>query len=44
MHNMIVDEERDDSVYDQKWDFQGELVAPDPGLASIQDFLHAHAS
>jgi hypothetical protein len=22
MHNMIVEEERDDSVYDQGWDFQ----------------------
>jgi hypothetical protein len=21
MHNMIVEEERDDSVYDQGWDF-----------------------
>jgi hypothetical protein len=30
MHNMIVEEERDDSVYDQEWDFQGELVAPNP--------------
>jgi hypothetical protein len=27
MHNMIVKEECDDSVYDQWWDFQGELVA-----------------
>jgi hypothetical protein len=26
MHNMIVKEEHDDSVYDQGWDFQGELV------------------
>jgi hypothetical protein len=25
---MIVEEEHDDSVYDQGWDFQGELVAP----------------
>jgi hypothetical protein len=42
MHNMIVDEERDDTFYDQGWDFQGELVAPNPGPVSFQDFLHAH--
>jgi hypothetical protein len=27
IYNMIVEEERDDSVYDQGWNFQGELVA-----------------
>jgi hypothetical protein len=26
MHNMIIEEERDDSVYDQEWDFQGDLL------------------
>jgi hypothetical protein len=35
MHNMIVEEERDDSVYDQGWDFQGELVAPNPVPSSF---------
>jgi hypothetical protein len=35
MHNMIIEEERDDNVYDQGWDFQGELVAANPGLASF---------
>jgi hypothetical protein len=25
MHNMIVENERDDNIYDQNWDFQGEL-------------------
>jgi hypothetical protein len=38
MHNMIVEEERDDTVYDQGWDFGGELVDPNPGPASFQDF------
>jgi hypothetical protein len=42
MHNMIVEEERDDSVYDQGWNFQGELVVPNPGPVFFQDFLHAH--
>jgi hypothetical protein len=42
MHNMIIEEERDDSVYGQGWDFQGELVTPNLGPVSFQDFLHAH--
>jgi hypothetical protein len=42
MHNMIVEEERDDSVYDQGWDFQSELVAPNLVLCSFQEFLHTH--
>jgi hypothetical protein len=42
IHNIIVEEERDDSICDQGWEFQGELVAPNPGLASFQEFLHAH--
>jgi hypothetical protein len=42
MHNMIVEEKRDDSVYDQGWDFQGELVAPNPVPSSFQEFLHTH--
>jgi hypothetical protein len=42
MHNMIVAEERDDTVYNQEWDFQGELVAPNPRPASFQNFLHVH--
>jgi hypothetical protein len=28
MHNMIIEEERDENVYGQGWNFQGELVAP----------------
>jgi hypothetical protein len=41
-NNMIVEEERDDSVYDQGWDFQGELVATNPVPSSFQEFLHTH--
>jgi leucyl aminopeptidase (aminopeptidase T) len=25
MHNMIVENERDDNIYDQGWDFHGEV-------------------
>jgi hypothetical protein len=42
MHNESVDEEHDDSVYDQGWDFEGDLVAPNPGPTSFQDFHHAY--
>jgi hypothetical protein len=39
---MIIEEECDDSVYDQGWDFQGELVAANPVPSSFQKFLHTH--
>ncbi|KAK1603282.1 hypothetical protein QYE76_018325 [Lolium multiflorum] len=42
MHNMIVEVERDDSLFDNEWDGQGELVTPQGGPASFQDILHAH--
>jgi hypothetical protein len=42
MHNMTVEEERDDSVYDQGWNFQDELVAANPVPSSFQKFLHTH--
>jgi len=43
MHNMIVEEERDESVYDQGWEFQGDLVALQPGPpADLIDFLTVH--
>jgi hypothetical protein len=28
MHNMIVEDEQDDNIYDGDWEFQGELVEP----------------
>jgi hypothetical protein len=40
MHKMIVENERDDSIYDQGWDFQGELVEPAAGVASWEQFMH----
>ncbi|KAK1665902.1 hypothetical protein QYE76_054061 [Lolium multiflorum] len=42
MHNMIVEVERDDSLFDNDWEGQGELVTPQGGPASFQDILHAH--
>ncbi|KAK1697635.1 hypothetical protein QYE76_014332 [Lolium multiflorum] len=42
MHNMIVEVERDDSLFDNEWDGQGELVTPQRAPASFQDILHAH--
>jgi hypothetical protein len=33
---MIFEDEYDDGVYYQGWDFQGELVAPNLGPTSFQ--------
>jgi hypothetical protein len=30
MHNMIVENERDERIHDQGWEYQGELVVPHP--------------
>ena len=44
MHNMIVENERDDAkLFDQGWEFEGELVAPTPGLATDQQFSDVYA-
>jgi hypothetical protein len=34
MHNMIIENERDDSIYDQGCDFEGELAEPAVRVAS----------
>jgi hypothetical protein len=34
MHNMIVENGRDDNIYDQGRNFQGELAEPTAGVAS----------
>jgi hypothetical protein len=31
MHNMIIEDECDEGIHDQGWEFQDELVAPYPG-------------
>jgi hypothetical protein len=42
MHDMIVESERDDSMYDQDWESQSELVEPKGRPATFQDFVHVH--
>jgi hypothetical protein len=42
MHNMIVKDEHDESIHDQGWEFQGELVPPHPGAATFEEFLHVN--
>jgi hypothetical protein len=42
MHNMIVEDERDEGVHNQEWEFQGELVARHSGAATFEEFLHVH--
>jgi hypothetical protein len=44
IHNMIVQEERDDNIYDGDWNFEDELVEPRAGAASWKYFLHMHNS
>jgi hypothetical protein len=31
MHNMVIEEERDDTVFDQGWEHQSENIATEPG-------------
>jgi hypothetical protein len=40
MHNIIVENEQDDNIYDQDWDFQGELAEPAAGVASWDQFMY----
>ena len=43
MHNMIVEDERDESIYDQGFDFQGENVEPEqPPPATFGQFVRFH--
>jgi hypothetical protein len=37
---MIVDNERDDIIYDQGYDFHGELAEPASRVASQEQFMH----
>jgi hypothetical protein len=36
MHNMIIEDERDERIHDQGWEFKGELVVPYPGAATFE--------
>jgi hypothetical protein len=42
MHNMIVEDERDEGIHDQGWEFQSELVSPHSSAATFEVFLHMH--
>ncbi|XP_073354888.1 uncharacterized protein [Aegilops tauschii subsp. strangulata] len=43
MHNMIMEDERGDSIYDQGFDFEGENVEPQqPPPATFEHFVHFH--
>ena len=42
MHNMIVEDERADMIYDSDWLHASELVAPASGAGSYEDFIHVH--
>ena len=41
MHNMIVEDERDEGMQDQAWQFQGQLVEPQ-GPFSFEQFFDFH--
>jgi hypothetical protein len=40
MHNMIIKQEHHDSLHDQGWKFQDELVEPQAGATTFQEFIH----
>jgi hypothetical protein len=42
MHNMTVEDKRDESLHNQGWKFQDELVATYPGITTFEEFLHVH--
>jgi hypothetical protein len=42
MHNIIIEDEQDDNLYNQGWDFQGELIKPKAGRTMFLEFLHVH--
>ena len=42
MHNMIVEDERDDSLYDRDWQFQEELAVPQSGATTFARWVECH--
>ena len=42
MHNMIVEYERDDSIYDKDWQFGGETVVPQFGSRTFARWIEFH--
>jgi hypothetical protein len=42
MHNMIVENERNEGLHDQAWEFHGELVVLYPRVATFEEFFHMY--
>ena len=42
MHNMIVEDEREDMIYDSDWLHAGKLASLASGAVSYEDFIHVH--
>jgi hypothetical protein len=39
---MIIEDERDESIHDQGWEFQGELIPRHLRAVTFDKFLHVH--
>ena len=42
MHNMIVEDERDDSLFDKDWEFSGETIVPQFGSTIFAGWIEFH--
>jgi hypothetical protein len=42
IHNNIVEDECDEGLLDQGWQFQGELVVLHAGSTMFEEFIHVH--
>ena len=42
MHTMIVEDERDDNIHDQGWDYHVDLVRPESGSTTFAQFIQFH--
>jgi hypothetical protein len=42
MHTMIVEQEHDNNLHDQGWQFQYKLVELEHGISTFEEFLHMH--
>ena len=42
MHNMIVQDEHDDSLFDKDWEFGGETIVPQFGSRTFAQWIEFH--
>ena len=42
IHNMIMKDERDDSLYNRDWQYQNELVVPQIGAITFTRWIEFH--